>query len=173
MPTDCATRLTLVKEKRISKARIKGTKTVGKGVDFSRDMLIFQEGSSLVSSERSATACGTEKRLLPLFAVRFVTNRKTRLSNCWRDRGESTFATPAWSAVSRSCKKSGRNNQVLLPPNCCAIVHLLTPQPNPTRWQRRRESQTGEAPPKAPESRKHCGPDALSTRAANALVAVG
>jgi hypothetical protein len=42
-PTGCATRLTLVKEKRIGKALINGTKTVGKGVYFSGDMLIFQK----------------------------------------------------------------------------------------------------------------------------------
>src|SRR5258708_569043 len=52
----------------------------------------------------------------------------------------ATFATPAWSVVSRSCSKSARSSQSLLPHKRGLILHILPPQPDPKRWQKRLES---------------------------------
>src|SRR2546430_2791499 len=75
--------------------------------------------------ERSGVICGTEKRPPHPCGVRSVTSRRTRSSSCWQDLGVSTFATTAWIAVNRSCRKSERSSQFSLAEKRYLIVFPL------------------------------------------------
>ena len=77
------------------------------------------------TSERSGIRCGTEKRPHHLCGVRSVTSRRTKSSNCWQDLEVFTFATTAWIALNRSCRKSERSSQFPLAEKRCVIVFPL------------------------------------------------